>query len=137
MKLDRRSFRVLLVASLILGIAAAVTDSIFPHLLPSEIRDAQALLVEAAAMQPPLGVAFSMLILFIVGVVGFVGLYCFRSWARPLNLLLCMSVFVYGPLMGHFTISGWGLAFFEMSLLTWGGMTALSYAVPLDAEFKA
>ena len=78
-----------------------------------------------------------MLVIFIAGIVDFVGLFCFKPWARPLNLLLCASVFLYGPLMGHYAVSGWGLALFEMSLLTWGGITALTYAAPLDAEFKA
>jgi hypothetical protein len=137
MKNSRRTFHALLALSTILGVLAGVVDLVFPAQLPAQIRETQRHLLAAHAADPPLGTGLVMFFVLVAGATDLVGLYRFRAWARPLNLALCGSVFLYGPMMGYQVISGWALALFQTCLLTWGALTALSYTTPLSAEFRA
>lgn len=127
-------YRYLMITSVLLAILAVIVDLVFPSLVPPTLRAAEATILDASVEPGTLTVASTLVV---AAIVGFVGLFRFRAWARPLNLILCASAFIFEPLIGYALISGWGLALSQTSIFIWGIVTALTYVPPLEEKFRS
>jgi len=131
-------FRILLVMSLILDIVASLIDEAFPKLLP--IAAVQALDNE------PLPSIFQVLsifqisiiisLLFLIQLSAVVGLFFFRSWARPLAFCYTILMVVFYALSGSILWSNWTAAFSAASFYLWGAVLVLSYVSPVHKNFN-
>ena len=136
MTVTPQKFRRLMIASLILALLGGAVDIAFPGLVPERVREADAAFFDTLPTERLLALGVVALAATIGAVAAFVGLFRFRSWARPLNLVLCASVLLLWPLLCHFVSSGVALALSDLSALAWGAVTALSYVPPLDERFE-
>lgn len=74
--------------------------------------------------------------LVLVWLVGLVGLFRFKSWARPLSLYGTVAALLTYPFMGATLESGLESALFEASAYVWGAVLALSYHSAVGARFE-
>jgi hypothetical protein len=133
--MNPKSFRALVSLSIALLVAAASVDLVFPHLLSSSL----ALAVEG---EPVSSLFETSLGLALVGswltgtLVGVVGLFFFRSWARTLTFWLTALGFALYPALGS-TVSSWlAAALTEAAAITWGAMLAFAYSEPVSSKFR-
>lgn len=139
MGVSPRLFRILLLASPLLGIAAGTVDIVIPSLIPQELSDAQAKLETGIWDSADWGsVALLLLagvVLGVLGVSGLIGLFLFRPWGRTISVIgtgLALPVYlVLGPVLQ----SSWSYLLQEISMLLWGGLLALAYFSPLSVRF--
>lgn len=139
MDVSPRLFRILLLASLLLGIAAGVVDAVFPSLIPQELSDAQAKLdtgIWDAAGWGGLALLVSAgVVLGVLGIAGLIGLFLFRPWGRTISVICTLLAFPTYLLLGPVLQSSWSFLLQEISMILWGGLLALAYFSPLRALF--
>jgi len=73
--------------------------------------------------------------LVITWLVGFVGLFFFKRWARSLSLYSTLAGFLIYPFIGAPLSSGLEAALLEASTTIWGAILALSYFSAIDDRF--
>jgi hypothetical protein len=135
MKPTATVFRVLLLASFLAALATTRVDHVFPTLVAPEFR--------ALRDGPPLASDFSRSPLFLglgllglgSGFVSSVGLFFFKSWARPLSIFAVIVGLPVYVLSGQFVTSGWAEAFEQLSLQFGGAVIAMAYWSPLSERF--
>ena len=128
-------FRVLLVSSVLIAIIAGTIDFIVPNAVPEELAQAQKKYDESLATSN--SIAFTLLITLagILSVGSTVGLYMFKSWARPLAILAtAFGLFMFGVFEAN-VYSGWAMALNEMASMLWGSVIAAAYFSPLKDRF--
>lgn len=139
MGVSPRLFRILLLASLLLGIAAGVVDAVFPSLIPQELSDAQAKLdtgIRDAAGWGGLALLMSAgVLLGVLGIAGLIGLFLFRPWGRTISVIGTVLAFPTYLLLGPVLQSSWSFLLQEISMILWGGLLALAYFSPLGVRF--
>lgn len=129
-------FRLLLAASLVLGLLAAFIDQALPQLLPTAFRDVNAAQQAAAAEQP---MAWYMLVLAVLCIGGLIatvyGLFRFRRWAPWLAVAgSALTVFVT-PVMGPLAQSGLAMGLGYASSYLWGAVLVLCFVPPIRPLF--
>ncbi len=128
-----KTFRVLLVAHLVALIASVGVDFL-PGAIPEELERAyhdlqQTVLVGHLVLMV---LAVPLLLAWMVGVIG---LFLTRSWARGLSsYLTLLGLFMY-PVLGPSILSAWGSALSELAALLWGAVLACSYFSPVAVAF--
>lgn len=130
-----RSYRALLLASVVLGIFGAVFDTVFPSALPTVFAQAQEAHDNSLSTPKLLLAGLGGLVLLILGVTSTVGLYQFRFWAPKLALITTALALPLFPLFGATAISGYATALNEISSTLWGAVLALVYFSPLRERF--
>ena len=80
------------------------------------------------------GILFAMATALIASLVG---LYFYKSWARPLALHSTIIGLVLTPFFGASVSSGVESALFEAGAMTWGAIVALSYFSSVSSRFSA
>jgi len=125
----------LLLASLALGIMGAVFDTAVPSSLPDAFSQAQEAYDASQTTTYLLLTGLGALVLFIVGIASFVGLYLFRSWAPRLAIIATALAVPITVLIGPMAVSGWTTALNELSSMLWGVALALPYLSPLRERF--
>ena len=132
-------FRSLLIASLVLGLAAGLVDTIFPSAVPEALFQAHAA-YDASLSAPTPMLIFSMLVA-LIGVVGyiaaFIGLFTFRPWAPRVAIFTTVLLILVSPGIGASVSSGWASALTELSSTLWGVVLAVVYFSPLKEKFIA
>lgn len=74
--------------------------------------------------------------LLLVWLVGLVGLFRFKKWARPVCLSSTLAAFLVIPFLGPQLSSGLESALFEASGVLWGAILALSYFSAISDRFE-
>jgi hypothetical protein len=67
--------------------------------------------------------------------IGLVGLFRFKSWARSLSLYSTLAGFLVGPFLGTSLSSGLESTLAEASSIVWGAILALSYFSTVSGRF--
>jgi hypothetical protein len=129
-------FRVYLIASALLAIAAVAT--VF---LPDGYSS---VLADAYANEPPswlfeneavaIGVGITTLV---IAIVGFVGLFLLKRWGRAVSLGITVLSFPVYLLTGPTLSSPLEAMLTDASTLVWGACLALAYYSPVAARFDA
>lgn len=130
-----RTYRALLLASLAFGILGALFDTVVPSALPDAFSQAQEAYDASQTTTYLLLTGFGALILFIVGVASFVGLYLLRSWAPRLAIIATALAAPITILIGPMAVSGWTTTLNELSSMVWGVVLILPYLSPLREHF--
>lgn len=73
--------------------------------------------------------------LVVAWLVGLIGLFGFKTWARPLSLYSTLAGFLVYPFLGASLSSGIESALFEASATLWGAILALSYFSAVSDRF--
>ena len=132
-------FRFLMLLSLFCGVATLCLTFLFPGLVPEPIRLADEQLLQNPNDNDSLAWLVLQFIFFVgllvASIIGFIGLFLFKAWARLLNVVLCFSLFAVWPAIGYNVSSGWAQAFSDFGMLLWGAVIALSYFSSLSARF--
>lgn len=124
-------YRLLIVASTVLGLGGGMLDVLVPALLPAAFTAA----MEA---QEPLDSTAWLLVGGAIGLAGLgalVGLWLFRPWAPRWALVTtALSVALFVP-QGANAVSGWSMVLTDLSSMLWGAVLALTFFSPLSARF--
>jgi len=113
----------------------AVFDTAVPSSLPDAFSQAQEAYDASQTTTYLLLTGLGALVLFIVGIASFVGLYLFRSWAPRLAIIATALAVPITVLIGPMAVSGWTTALNELSSMLWGVALALPYLSPLRERF--
>lgn len=131
-----RTYRFLLVGSLVLGFVSFLFDALFPSAILTVILQAK-----LAAQVGSHSIAFTLFrggaaLLLIVGyITSFVGLYLLRPWAPRFTLVItALGIFVLSP-SSVSASSGWADAFAELSSMLLGAVLAITYFSSLSEHF--
>jgi hypothetical protein len=82
-------------------------------------------------------VAVGLLVAILIpNMMGLLGLFYFKRWARSLSLWSTVAAFVLYPFLGPSLMSGLESAFVEAASAVWGAVLALSYYSPVSAKFE-
>ena len=73
--------------------------------------------------------------LLLVWLLGLVGLFRFKKWARPVSLCATLAALFISPFLGPQLSSGLESALFEASGVLWGAILALSYFSAISERF--
>jgi hypothetical protein len=128
-----RTFRRLLIVSVILAIIGPLASIATEHRLPSPLREYAA---AASSVMPSSLVLVSALILVGVWIAGIVGLYRLRPFGRQLFLFSLVVGLGVTPAYGPYVDSGWGQVFYQSSYALDGAILALVYWSPLAEHFS-
>jgi len=110
-------------------------DTIVPSALPDAFSQTQEAYDDSQTTTYLLLTGFGALVLFIVGVASFVGLYLFRSWAPRLAIITTALAMPITILIGPMAVSGWTTTLNELSSMLWGVVLILPYLSPLKERF--
>ena len=130
-----RTYRFLLVGSLVLGVVGAVFDILFPSALPSAFSQAQEAQDVSLSIATILFGGIAGLIILVGGIASTVGLYLFRPWAPRLALATTALGILVVPAFGAMALSGWAMAITELSSTLWGAVLAIAFFSSLSERF--
>lgn len=130
-----RTYRTLLLASLAFGILGAVFDTVVPSALPDAFSQAQEAYDVSQTTTYLLLTGVGALVLFIIGIASFVGLYQFRSWAPRVAIITTALAIPITVLIGPTAVSGWTTILNELSSMLWGVVLICLYLSPLRERF--
>ena len=131
-----RLFRGLILAHLV-ALGAFSILSAFDHGVSQALLDAYLQSVPPWLMGESMLAISLMLGVVVILIVGYVGLWLFKSWGRALSLwttvLGCVLTATFGPSLS----GGLSAAFYDASMLLWGAVLALAYASPIAHHFRS
>lgn len=129
-------FRILLIASTILGILGGAVDLLIPGILPEHFAKAQELEDNTLSNFVVFGGLVVALVLLVGTVLAVVGLYRFRTWAPRFALALTALGFLITPAFGATAQSGLAVALMELACTLWGAVLTLAYFSPIASQFE-
>ena len=130
-----RHFRSLLVVAVTLGLVGGFVDVAFPQLVPQAFVAAQEQQDNSEASWLVFIVGAFAILAGLTGVVSWVGLYTFRSWAPRLALASTALAFWVLPFTAVVAQSAVAATLVELSTLLWGVVLALAYHSSIATKF--
>ena len=132
--MNTTAFRILLVVSIALPFVGGFSDHLFPSLLSSGLSQASEAEPTPFALNSWAGVLL-LVTWALAGIVGAIGMFMFRPWARTLTLWLTISGFAIYPVLGSSVHSWLSSALTESGAMAWGAMLAFAYSEPIKSHF--
>ncbi|MFP8780332.1 hypothetical protein [Hydrogenophaga sp. RWCD_12] len=74
-------------------------------------------------------------VLMLMTLIGLVGLFLFKAWARPLSVFATAFALLLQPFIGASVFSGIEFALIGIESTLWGVILALSYSSPIGDRF--
>ena len=135
--MTRSHFRLLLILSLVVGLAGGFIDLVIPSLIPESFRAAQEVEDGTASMfQLLLSLAVALPALFVY-LASLFGLYQFRPWAPRVAIVGTALTLVVFPLVGAHTQSGLAQSLSYLASYLWGAVLLFACTSPGNAWFAA
>jgi hypothetical protein len=110
-----------------------LVDVIFPSLLSPEL---QKYFANAEVTSYGKFLAVYTVIMFIIGLVSFIGVLLFRKWARILSVIITIVGILFMPFFNEQISSGLSAAFSIFSSIASGIILALMYTSPVKEYFE-
>lgn len=132
--MTKRSYRLLLVLYIVLGVIGVTMDVAFPTLIPEVYLEAQEYHEASFAYSPAVLVSFFALIISIL--VSVYGLFAFRHWAPKFALASTMLGWIFSCFLSPSVISSPAEAIFGLSDYMWGACLVLAFVPPYSHWFK-
>lgn len=138
--MNRKQFRTLIVVLFFLFLAGMLIDSLFPGLVPEKLNTAVQAFTDDYFSRLPYKTLVHVLVYFVfalVGpVIGLLGLFFFRRWARSLyTVIICTMPLTY--LFSGISLFSWPAALagalFDVGI---GFALAIAWFSPLKEEFR-
>jgi hypothetical protein len=130
-----RQFRLLLIASIVLGIAGGSVDFICPTLVPAELYDAQDNYDAAMSAWHMWSIRAFVLVGVILLIPSYYGLYRFCPWAPRLAIWMSVIDIILCTLSDVWMQSGIASALSTIASYLWGAVLVLCYVPPLNSQF--
>ena len=130
-------FRLLLILSLVVGLAGGFIDLVVPSLIPEGFRAAQEVEDGTTSMFQlllSLAVALPALLVYLASLFG---LYQFRPWAPRVAIVGTALTLVVFPLVGAHTQSGLAQSLSYLASYLWGAVLLIACTSPGNAWFTA
>lgn len=135
--LSKTHYRLIVMLSLVIGLASAFIDLVFPELIPAPLRLAQE---ELDAAMSDVHLAALLLIggpgLLMVLIATY-GLYQFRAWAPKLGLIGTGLMLLVTPALGAMAQSGLCITMSYVASYLWGAALVLCFVAPYREWFVA
>lgn len=133
--MSRKSFRLLLIAYAVSYIGIVLEALYFPLSVSEELAAAYAAeplpwLAQYSTFLLGLAIA-----IFGAGVVGAIGLFFFKKWARTLSLCATVFTLMVIPFLGPSLDSGLGITVSQFSAMLWGAILFSTFLPPLRDAF--
>jgi hypothetical protein len=81
------------------------------------------------------GILGVLVLALLFALIGLIGMFRFKTWARTLSLYSTLIIYVLRPFLGTLLLSGLQDALLDASTLLWGAILAVSYFSPVSARF--
>lgn len=131
-----RNFRLLLTASLVVGILGGGVDFAFPTLVPEAFRHAQ-VANDAAMPTPQIFLLGTLFVLFLAMLLPCLyGLYMLRPWAPRLALVVTLLTVFGAMASGTIAQSGLAIAASYLASYLWGAALVLACCTPFSTKFQ-
>ena len=127
----------LLVLSLLIGLAAGFVDLVVPSLVPESFRGAQEAedkTISMAHLVLTLAVALPALVAYLASLFG---LYQFRPWAPRVAIVGTALTLLVFPLIGTQTQSGLSQSLSYLASYLWGAVLVFACTSPWSTWFTA
>jgi len=131
-----RNFRLLLTASLVVGVLGGGVDFAFPSLVPEVFRHAQEANDAAMSTQKIFFLATSFVVLLAMLLPCLYGLYMLRPWAPRLALLVTLLTTFGVVASGTYAQSGLAIAASYLASYLWGAVLVLACGTPFSTRFQ-
>lgn len=130
-----RNFRLLIVASLVIGFSGMLLDLFVPGLVPEEIQGQLDQAYADYSLAGSLAIVLLGFLVFILSAVSLLGLLFLQRWSRPMAMgASILSAGMY-PAVGPLLFSGFGAGCFYVSAALWGAVLAAAYWSPIRQHF--
>lgn len=126
-------FRALLLIAVGLGVVNAIVSSATLGTLPAELALYRARVDEMPLTGPVAVLSITLMILLIAATIG---LYQYRSWSRPVAIIITVITFAVPFVSGPTVESAWAEVLYDLAGYAWGALLALSYWSPIAARFQ-
>ena len=126
--MSRTHFRLLIIASVVVGLVGSFVDLLVPTLVPDAYQAAQKTEEDSMSLTrllAALAVALPGLSFYFASVYG---LYRFRSWAPRIAVVGTALILLAYPLFGTFAQSGVAVSLSYLASYLWGALLVLGYA---------
>lgn len=131
-----RIFRLFIIGSLVLGVAGAILDLIFPSLLPEILEDSWEAYTLQGDAWTTIAISGGVAVVFLmIGIVAAVGLLMLKLWARPVGLWFTILSLLAYPLFGAVLQSSWAAMLTEASTLMCAAALTMAYCSDLRVKF--
>jgi hypothetical protein len=132
-------FRVLILLSLFCRLVGICIFIFVPQMVPETLRVADEAILKAHfdLMSTPRLILEGIAVLgfAVASIAALIGMFRFKSWARPLNVVLVLALFVVWPFFEYDLSSGLEQAFGDVANILWGAVIAMAYFSPLSELF--
>ncbi|MFA7243607.1 MAG: hypothetical protein WC091_26165 [Sulfuricellaceae bacterium] len=132
-------FRALILLSLVCRVVGICIFIFAPQMVPETLRVADEAILKAHfdLMSTPRLVLEGIAVLgfTVASIAALIGMFRFKSWARPLNVVLVLALFVVWPFFEYDLSSGLEQAFGDVADILWGAVIAMAYFSPLSKLF--
>jgi len=129
-------FRWILSLSLLFALIGSVIDLGFPGLLPEELQHYLKMEHESDLVWTDFPIIALALLLLLLVIPGYVGLYLWKNWGRTLFLISGILGYGLAPFMGPYIYSGPAYFFFDLSTVLFGLILGLAWFSPVAEKFK-
>jgi hypothetical protein len=129
-------FRLLLIASLILGLIGGGIDFVYPGLLPQVFQQAQKTHDATISITHMQLLLIMTIAVILTTAASYYGLYRFRPWAPRLSLISSVLGLFLALFFGAYAQSGLASATSYLSCYMWGAVLALAYSTPFSTQFQ-
>lgn len=134
--MNPKAFRVLVVASVLIGLLGEFFDMIVPFALPESLSAAADTHFEEKPLYSLIALGIGALVMMGVSAAAVVGLLLFKSWAPRLAIISVIGTLIIALLVGPGASSGWSSALLDLSSMLWGAVLAIAYFSPLKEKFQ-
>lgn len=129
-------YRILLSAVLLIEAFSAATLFISPDIMPAGCQNEMIDTINQSSPGNVLAIATLGIVSVALQIIGLCGLFFWRSWAPVLSMIGMVTSFLWWPLAGNDSLSGFKLSIhlLESSLL--GAAIFMAFFKPLSDKFK-
>ena len=130
------AFRLILSATILLGLGGVVLELCFQSFLPQPLQDYLRAESEADLTTSDIAAVLVAIPLLIATIVSIIGLYLWKPWSRHLFLGVWILSVLLAPFVGPYVYSGIGYALYDLSSMLSGLLLGIAYFSPVAEKFK-
>ncbi|NRA24823.1 MAG: hypothetical protein HRU08_10200 [Oleispira sp.] len=135
--MTKNQFRALTISSILLACLSGFYDYFWPDALIEQVMD-YAYDIEPDYMEENELIFFTiMAVIVVLGIASLIGVLMFKNWGRYLYIAGFILMFPLYPFFGIAVYSGYGQAFYDLSMLLSGAIIALMYYSPVAKYFES
>lgn len=135
--MTKNQFRVLTISSILLACLSGLYDYFWPDALTEQVMNYTYSIEDDYMSENELIFLIILAVGVVLGIASLIGLLMFKSWGRHLYIAGYILMLPLYPFFGIAVYSGYGQAFYDLSMLLSGAIIALMYYSPVEKYFES